>query len=240
MNREFKEIIDRSKNVVLISGAGISCGSGIPDFRSANGLYSDKSTAGYTPEQIVSHDFLYSHTEAFFEFYKNKMVHPNAAPNTAHLYFARLERSKKLSAVITQNIDGLHYAAGNKNVFELHGSIYRNYCDKCGKRFGLEYVMQHKGAPKCDNCGGLVRPDVVLYGEPLDEGVWLGAAQAVRKADCMVIVGTSLTVYPAANMCAYFGGNDIVLINKDVTPYDGMASLVLHEDIEKVIGGNEG
>ena len=222
-----------------MSGAGISCGSGIPDFRSAGGLYSEKSRVGYTPEEIVSHDFLFGHTEAFYDFYKSKMVYPGAKPNTAHLYFARLEREKKLTAVITQNIDGLHYAAGSENVFELHGSVYRNYCVRCGKKFGLEYVMKHSGVPKCDKCGGLVRPDVVLYGEPLGEDVWNGAAQAVSKADCLVIVGTSLTVYPAANMSAYFNGENVVLINKDVTPYDGMASLVIHDDIEKVIGGNE-
>lgn len=237
MNGKFKEIIDKSRNVVLMSGAGISCGSGIPDFRSAGGLYSEKSRVGYAPEEIVSHDFLFGHTEAFYDFYKSKMVYPGAKPNTAHLYFARLEREKKLTAVITQNIDGLHYAAGSENVFELHGSVYRNYCVRCGKRFGLEYVMNHSGVPKCDKCGGLVRPDVVLYGEPLDEDVWNGAAQAVSKADCLVIVGTSLTVYPAANMSAYFNGENVVLINKDVTPYDGMASLVIHDDIEKVIGG---
>ena len=222
-----------------MSGAGISCGSGIPDFRSAGGLYSEKSRVGYTPEEIVSHDFLFGHTEAFYDFYKSKRVYPGAKPNTAHLYFARLEREKKLTAVITQNIDGLHYAAGSENVFELHGSVYRNYCVRCGKKFGLEYVMKQSGVPKCDKCGGLVRPDVVLYGEPLDEDVWNGAAQAVSKADCLVIVGTSLTVYPAANMSAYFNGDNVVLINKDVTPYDGMASLVIHDDIEKVIGGNE-
>ena len=238
MNSKFKEIIDKSRNVVLMSGAGISCGSGIPDFRSAGGLYSEKSRVGYTPEEIVSHDFLFGHTEAFYDFYKSKMVYPGAKPNTAHLYFARLEREKKLTAVITQNIDGLHYAAGSENVFELHGSVYRNYCVRCGKKFGLEYVMKQSGVPKCDKCGGLVRPDVVLYGEPLDEDVWNGAAQAVSKADCLVIVGTSLTVYPAANMSAYFNGDNVVLINKDVTPYDGMASLVIHDDIEKVIGGN--
>ena len=239
MNGKFKEIIDKSRNVVLMSGAGISCGSGIPDFRSADGLYSEKSRVGYTPEEIVSHDFLFGHTEAFYDFYKSKMVYPGAKPNTAHLYFARLEREKKLTAVITQNIDGLHYAAGSENVFELHGSVYRNYCVRCGKKFGLEYVMKQSCVPKCDKCGGLVRPDVVLYGEPLDEDVWNGAAQAVSKADCLVIVGTSLTVYPAANMSAYFNGDNVVLINKDVTPYDGMASLVIHDDIEKVIGGNE-
>lgn len=237
MNKELKEIIEKSKNIVLFSGAGISCGSGIPDFRSANGIYNEKIGGKFRPEEIVSHNFLEKYPEEFYSFYKAKMVYPNAGPNLAHKYFAELEKEGKLKAVITQNIDGLHYKAGNRNVYELHGSVYRNYCIRCGKRFGLEYIMADNGVPECDECGGKVRPDVVLYGEQLDEDVWEGAAKTVAAADTMIIVGTSLTVYPAANMVAYFNGNNLVLINKDITPYDSAATLILHEDIENVLKG---
>lgn len=230
-------MIAESESIVLFSGAGISCGSGIPDFRSADGLYSDKNKEYvYPPEQIISHDFLWEHTDLFYRFYKEKMIYPNALPNAAHTFFAELEKTGKLKAVVTQNIDGLHTAAGSKNVFELHGSVYRNYCVGCGAKYGLDAILQSEGVPKCRKCGGTIRPDVVLYGEGLDEDVWNGAAKAIGNADCLIVVGTSLTVYPAANMLRYFRGKNLVLINKQITPFDEMANLVLHEDIEKVIG----
>ena len=241
MNSKLKSVIDASEKIVLFSGAGISCGSGIPDFRSADGLYSEKNKEyAYAPEEIISHDFLWEHSDLFYTFYKTKMVYPNAKPNTAHTFFAELEKKGKLKAVVTQNIDGLHTAAGNQNVFELHGSVYRNYCVRCGKRYGLDAVLASDGIPKCTKCDGMIRPDVVLYGEGLDEDVWNGAAQAIREADCLIVVGTSLTVYPAANMLRYFSGKNLVLINKQVTPYDNIANLVLHEDIENAIGNNAG
>lgn len=235
MNERLKQIIDDSTAIVLLSGAGISCGSGIPDFRSANGLYSQKTNARYSPEEIISHDVLYDDSATFYEFYKSKMVYPNAKPNTAHLFFAELEREGKLIAVVTQNIDGLHQKAGSKIVYELHGSVEKNYCTDCGKKFGLGYVMKQKGVPKCDECGSMVRPNVVMYGEPLDDDVWNNAIDAIKKADCLIVVGTSLTVYPAAYLVKFFSGKHLVLINKQNTPYDGDAELVLHEDIEEVI-----
>lgn len=235
MNERLKRIVDESERIVLLTGAGISCGSGIPDFRSANGLYSQKTNAKYTPEEIISHDVLYGDSETFFEFYKSKMVYPDAKPNTAHIYFAELEKQGKLKAVVTQNIDGLHQKAGSKNVYELHGSVEKNYCVRCGKKFGLEYVIKQNGIPKCDKCGGMVRPDVVMYGEMLDDDVWNGAIEEIKKADCLIVVGTSLTVYPAAYLVQFFKGRHLVLINKQVTPYDDMAELVLHEDVEEVI-----
>ena len=235
MNAELEKIIEQSNAIVLFTGAGISCGSGIPDFRSADGLYNADSGTKYAPEEIISHDFLIERPEIFYAFYKSKMIYPDAKPNSAHVFFAELEKAGKLKAVVTQNIDGLHTAAGSKKVYELHGSVYRNYCTKCNKRFGLDYVVRQKGVPMCDACGAMVRPDVVLYGESLDEDVWSGAAKAVASADCLIVVGTSLTVYPAANMLSYFKGRKIVLINKQATPYDGMADLVLHEDVEEVL-----
>ena len=239
-NKELQKIIEESRNIVLFTGAGISCGSGIPDFRSANGLYSEKKDKiEYSPEEIISHDFLWRHTDLFYSFYKAKMVYPEAKPNTAHLFFADLEKQGKLKAVVTQNIDGLHSAAGNKNVFELHGSVHRNYCVSCGEKYDLGYILQSDGIPKCRKCGGTVRPDVVLYGEGLDEDVWQGAAKAISEADCLIVVGTSLTVYPAANMLRYFNGKNLVLINKQKTPFDNMANLVINEDVEKVLSAEQ-
>ena len=235
MNQQLKQVIEVSHSIVLFTGAGISCGSGIPDFRSANGLYNTKTGGKYSPEEIISHDFLMEKPELFFDFYFSKMVYPGAKPNSAHRFFAELERQGKLKAVITQNIDGLHSMAGNKVVYELHGSVYRNHCIGCGKPYGLEYVAKENGVPKCSKCGRMVRPDVVLYGENLDDNVWRAAEKAVLNADCMIVVGTSLTVYPAANMVRYFHGKNLVLINKQATPYDSIANLVLHEDVEDVL-----
>lgn len=233
MNR-LKQIIEESENIVLFSGAGISCGSGIPDFRSADGLYNKHADIKYRPEEIISHNFLLLHPDEFFEFYKKNMIYPDAKPNKAHLYFAELEKTGKLKAVVTQNIDDLHNLAGNKHVYKLHGSVYENYCIHCGKRFGLEYIMSSAGVPKCDICGHMVRPDVVLYGENLDEDVWNNAVKKIEEADCMIVAGTSLTVYPAANMVGAFHGKNLVLINKQATPYDGYANLVINDDIVKV------
>lgn len=235
MDKRFGKIIDESDNIVLFTGAGISCGSGIPDFRSANGLYRQKTDMRYRPEQIISHGFFTEHPDLFFEFYKSKMLYPDAVPNRAHLYFADLEKQGKLKAVVTQNIDGLHSKAGSKTVYELHGSVLRNYCVDCFKKFGPDYIVKSSGIPKCDNCGGIVRPDVVLYDEELDEDVWNKAAEAVSKADCLVVVGTSLTVYPAAQMLSYFKGANLILVNKQPTFYDGIATLVINEDIEKIL-----
>ena len=236
MDKKLKDVIDKSKNIVLFTGAGISCASGIPDFRSENGLYNEKSSyAKYRPEEIISHDFLWQHTDIFYDFYKKKMIYPDAKPNAAHFFFAELEKQGKLKAVITQNIDGLHSAAGNKVVYELHGSVYRNHCVRCGKEFGLNTVLEQEGVPHCDKCGGMIRPDVVLYGEGLDQKTWENAERAVRNADCLIVIGTSLTVYPAANMLNYFKGENLVLINKQKTPYDNIANLVYNEDVIKVV-----
>lgn len=249
MNKELQKIINESNNIVLFTGAGISCPSGIPDFRSADGLYNTKNSGKYSPEEIISHDCLMEEPEVFFDYYFKNMVFPWAKPNYAHLYFAELEKKGKLKAVVTQNIDGLHSMAGNKNVYELHGSVYRNYCVACGKGwdpygnnvnkkgrlYGLEYVLKETGIPKCAQCSKMVRPDVVLYGEALDMNVWTGAENAVRNADCLIVVGTSLTVYPAAGLLDSFKGKYLVIINKQRTPYDKIADLVLHEDVIDVL-----
>ena len=235
MYSELKNIIQSSKNIVLFSGAGISCASGIPDFRSANGLYNQNSGTIYRPEEIISHEFLEKRPNLFYEFYKTKMIYRDAKPNLAHLYFAKLEKEGKLKAVITQNIDGLHNLAGNRTVYELHGSIYKNYCTKCGKRFNLDYIMNANGVPKCDYCNGIVRPDVVLYGEALDNEVWENACDSIESADCLIIVGTSLSVQPAASMIRLFKGKYSVLINKQPTCYDSVAYLTINDDIIEAI-----
>lgn len=231
---KLKRIIEESENIVLFSGAGISCGSGILDFRSADGLYNKHFDIKYRPEEIISHNFLLSHPDEFFDFYKTHMLYPEAKPNKAHLFFAELEKKGKLKAVVTQNIDDLHDLAGNKRIYKLHGSINRNYCTHCGKIFDLGYVIGSYGVPKCDICGHMIRPDVVLYGENLNSEVWYGALEKIEEADCMIVVGTSLTIYPAANMVSVFHGNNLVLINKQATPYDAYANLVINDDIVKV------
>ena len=235
MDERLKKVIDESKNIVLFTGAGISVPSGIPDFRSSNGLYNQKSNTNYSPEEVVSHTFLMHKTELFYEFYKTKMIYKEAKPNKAHYFFADLEKQGKLKAVVTQNIDGLHIKAGNKVVYEIHGTVLENYCTHCGKQFSLDYIMNMPGVPKCDVCGNLVRPNVVLYEEPLDEQVWNKAAKAISEADCLIVVGTSLVVYPAAQLLYYFKGKNLVLINKQATPMDNIANLVINDDIIKVI-----
>lgn len=228
--QRLKEIIRDSKRIVLFTGAGISTPSGIPDFRSANGLYNEKNNYNYSPEEIISHSFFMAHPKEFYEFYFHKMVYKEALPNKAHLYFANL---KNLSSVVTQNIDNLHTLANSKKVYELHGSIYHNYCMKCHKFYSLD-DLEMNDVPRC-SCGGIIKPDVVLYEEGLDEDVVYGAINEISKCDTLIVVGTSLNVYPAASYLRYFKGDNLILINKSHTPYDDMATLCFNEDIIEVI-----
>lgn len=228
----FKTWVSESENIVFFGGAGVSTESNIPDFRSTDGLYNQQYD--FPPETILSHTFYMRNTEEFYRFYKDKMLILDAAPNAAHKKLAELEASGKLKAVVTQNIDGLHQVAGSKNVFELHGSVHRNYCTKCGKFFDPEYIAKAEGVPRCDVCGGTIKPDVVLYEESLDEDVISGAISAIRKADMLIIGGTSLVVYPAAGLINYYKGNRLVLINKSSTPVDSAADLVINDSIGKV------
>ena len=229
-----QEIIDDSENIVFFGGAGVSTESGIPDFRSADGIYHQQYR--YSPEQIVSHSFFMRNTEAFYEFYKEKMMFLEAKPNAAHLKLAQLEAEGKLKAVITQNIDGLHQAAGSKNVWELHGSIHRNYCRKCGKFYDASYVKNADGVPRCE-CGGLIKPDVVLYEEGLDSGVIEHSIRAICEADTLIIGGTSLVVYPAAGFIDYFRGKHLVVINKSATAKEVRAQLTIAAPIGEVMKG---
>ncbi|MFQ8663467.1 MAG: NAD-dependent protein deacylase [Lachnospiraceae bacterium] len=229
-----QEIIDDSENIVFFGGAGVSTESGIPDFRSADGIYHQQYR--YSPEQIVSHSFFMRNTEAFYEFYKEKMMFLEAKPNAAHLKLAQLEAEGKLKAVITQNIDGLHQAAGSKNVWELHGSIHRNYCRKCGKFYDASYVKNADGVPRCE-CGGLIKPDVVLYEEGLDSGVIEHSIRAICEADTLIIGGTSLVVYPAAGFIDYFRGKHLVVINKSATATELRAELTIAAPIGEVMKG---
>ncbi|MGI6042096.1 MAG: NAD-dependent protein deacylase [Candidatus Alectryocaccobium sp.] len=231
--RELQKIIDDHDNIVFFGGAGVSTESGIPDFRSVDGLYNQKYD--YPPETMLSHSFFVSHTEEFFRFYKDKVLALDAKPNAAHYKLAEMEAAGKLMAVVTQNIDGLHQAAGSKTVFELHGSVHRNYCTRCGKFFDARYVADSDNAPYCDECGGLVKPDVVLYEEGLDSQTISGAVNAIRNADVIIVGGTSLVVYPAAGLLDYFGGDKVVLINKGSTDRDSMADLVIKEPIGEVL-----
>ena len=229
-----QEIIDDSENIVFFGGAGVSTESGIRDFRSADGIYHQQYR--YSPEQIVSHSFFMRNTEAFYEFYKEKMMFLEAKPNAAHLKLAQLEAEGKLKAVITQNIDGLHQAAGSKNVWELHGSIHRNYCRKCGKFYDASYVKNADGVPRCE-CGGLIKPDVVLYEEGLDSGVIEHSIRAICEADTLIIGGTSLVVYPAAGFIDYFRGKHLVVINKSATAKEVRAELTIAAPIGEVMKG---
>lgn len=226
-----KEIVAESDNIVFFGGAGVSTESGIPDFRSVDGLYNQKYK--YPPEVMVSHSFYQSHTEEFFEFYKNKMIALEAKPNVAHLKLAELERQGKVRAVITQNIDGLHYAAGSREVMELHGSVHRNYCESCGKSYPVQYIVDAEGVPKCD-CGGVIKPDVVLYEEGLDYETMQKAVRYIRNAEVLIIGGTSLAVYPAAGFIDYFKGKHLVVINMDKTSKDVDADLLINERIGEV------
>lgn len=230
---ELQEMIDRAGRIVFFGGAGVSTESGIPDFRSADGLYSQKYK--YPPEEIVSHDFFVRNTEEFYRFYRDRMIFPQAKPNAAHLKLAELERAGKLSAVVTQNIDGLHTAAGSRRVIELHGSVHRNHCMSCGKSYGLEFVMGCEGVPRCE-CGGIVKPDVVLYGENLDDNDIDSAINEISRADLLIIGGTSLAVYPAAGLIRFFNGERIVVINKSPISADRNADLVINGSIGEALG----
>ena len=230
---QLQKIIDESNRIVFFGGAGVSTESGIPDFRSVDGLYNQKYD--YPPEEILSHTFFERHTDYFYRFYKDKLICLDAKPNSAHLKLAELERAGKLSAVVTQNIDGLHQKAGSKCVYELHGSTLRNYCTGCGRFFDAEYIEKSSGIPYCDECGSLVKPDVVLYEEGLDDKTVNGAVNAIANADCLIVAGTSLAVYPAAGFIRYFRGNNFVLINKAPTPADAMANLVIHGKVGEVL-----
>ena len=231
-----KDLIANHNNIVFFGGAGVSTESNIPDFRSSTGLFSQKLNKQFTAEQLVSHTFFVRYPEEFFEFYKDKLIYPNAQPNNAHIALAKLEEMGKLKAVITQNIDGLHQMAGSKNVLELHGSVHRNYCTKCGKFFDLESMLNLGGnIPYCDNCGSIVKPDVVLYEEALDSDVITKTISAISNADLLIIGGTSLAVYPAASFIDYYKGDYIALINKANTVYDKSASLVINKPIGEVL-----
>lgn len=230
---QLQNVIDNSRRIVFFGGAGVSTESGIPDFRSVDGLYNQKYD--YPPEQILSHTFFMHNPEDFYRFYRDKMLCLDKKPNKAHLKLAELERAGKLTAVVTQNIDGLHQAAGSKKVYELHGSVLRNYCMKCGKFYSAEYIKNSNGIPKCE-CGGVIKPDVVLYEEGLDDSTVTEALRAIQTADTLIIAGTSLTVYPAAGFISYFNGGNIVLINRDETPFDGKADLVFHEKVGELLG----
>jgi NAD-dependent deacetylase len=231
-----KTIIKTSNNMVFFGGAGVSTESCIPDFRSNNGLYNIKNTLDFPPEVILSHSFFINHTTDFYKFYKSNMIFADAIPNDAHTTLSKLEEKNKLTAIITQNIDGLHQMAGSKNVYELHGSVHRNYCMSCNKFFSSNYILNSTDIiPKCDNCGGIIKPDVVLYEESLNLNILENSIKAISIADTLIVGGTSLVVYPAANLIRFFKGNNLILINKDSTPYDNKANLVIHDSIGKVL-----
>ena len=227
-----KEIIRKSNNIVFFGGAGVSTESNIPDFRSDQGLYQIKEYS-YPPETILSHDFFINHTDEFYNYYLNEMIYPNAKPNACHMALAKLEKAGKLKAIITQNIDGLHQKAGSKNVIELHGSVERNYCTRCKRFMSLDELIRNNH--KCDKCGAEMKPDVVLYGEQLDEDNLISAINYITNCDTLIVGGTSLIVYPAAGLIRYFRGRNLVLINKDVTEYDNIATLVIHDKIGEVL-----
>lgn len=231
--KKLQSIIDNSDNIVFFGGAGVSTESGIPDFRSVDGLYNQKYD--YPPEEILSHTFFMRNPGEFYRFYKDKMLELDIEPNAAHKKLAELERAGKLKAVVTQNIDGLHQKAGSKIVYELHGTVHKNYCMKCGKFFDARYVKAAEKIPCCDECSGIIKPDVVLYEEGLDDSTVRGAVNAIANADVLIIAGTSLTVYPAAGMVRYFSGSNLVLINRDPTPMDSAADLVLHEKVGELM-----
>ncbi len=232
-----KQWLSESENIVFFGGAGVSTESKIPDFRSTDGLYNQQYA--YPPETILSHTFYMRRPEEFYRFYRNKMLFPDAKPNRAHKALAKLEQEGRLRAVITQNIDGLHQKAGSREVLELHGSVLRNYCTKCGKFYGLEAVLESEGVPRC-TCGGVIKPDVVLYEEGLDQHTLQKAVYYISNADVLIIGGTSLTVYPAAGLIDYYGGKKLVLINKSVTPMDSRADLVISGPIGEILGDAAG
>lgn len=226
-----QKIIDESKRIVFFSGAGISTLSGIKDFRSKDGLYNMKYK--WPPEMILSSGFFYANTEEFYKFYKDKLNCLNVKPNIVHKFFSELEKKGKMSAIVTQNIDGLHTKAGSTNVYELHGTIYKNHCIRCKKEYDAEYVFNSKGVPIC-KCGGIIKPDVVLYGEQLPEDDCQNAIYSIANADTLIVAGSSLTVYPASGMLNYFRGKNFVILNRDKTDFDNMATLVIHDDLRNI------
>lgn len=232
---QLKELIAESSNIVFLGGAGVSTESGIPDFRSGAGIYNTESGTKYRPIDIIAHDFFIEHPEDFYDFYKRKLIYPDARPNKAHKALVRLERQGKLKAIITQNIDNLHQEAGSKCVIELHGSVFRNYCMDCGKKFDIEYIAAQDNVPHCDKCGGIVRPDIVLYEENLEHQNVDNAIKAVKKCDLMIIAGTSLTVYPAATFAQFLKHDRIVIINKSSTYMDLKALLTIHDNVGEVL-----
>lgn len=233
---EVKEIIENSNNIVFFGGAGVSTASNIPDFRSSTGLYNAETGQHYTPEYMLSHSFFRDHPDEFAKYYKKNLIYPDAKPNNAHIALAKLEERGKLKAVITQNIDGLHQSAGSKNVLEIHGNLTDYYCVKCKKEYDLDYVLKTEGIDHCEECGGIVRPDVVLYEEPLNYDVFDRAIEAISNADVFIVGGTSLVVYPAAGLLRYYNGNKLILMNMEPTTQDGIANYVLHGDISKILG----
>lgn len=232
---ELAKVLKDSDNIVFFGGAGVSTESDIPDFRSAKGLWNEKLNINCTPEQLVSHTFYIKYPKEFFEFYKSKLIYPNAKPNKAHITLAKLEKNGKLKAVITQNIDGLHQAAGSKIVYELHGSVVRNFCEKCNFFYDEKYILNSFGIPKCEKCGGRIKPDVVLYEEALDNNIVSKAVDAISRAEVLIIGGTSLMVYPAAGLIQYFRGKKLILINKTETSADKNADIVIHGSIGEVL-----
>lgn len=230
---KFVDMVKNSDNIVFFGGAGVSTESGIPDFRSTDGLYNQHYK--YPPETILSHSFFMDNTEEFYRFYRDKMLALDAQPNMAHIKLAELEKAGKLKAIVTQNIDGLHQAAGSKTVYELHGSTLRNYCTGCGKFYDIDFIANSTGVPRCPDCGGIVKPDVVLYEEGLDDEVVSGAVQAIRRADTLIVGGTSLVVYPAAGLLRYFRGRHLVVINMQPTPADESADLCIAQPIGQVL-----
>ena len=233
--QELTDILRNSPKIVFFGGAGVSTASGIPDFRSADGLWNQKYKRNLSPEEMVSRSFFERDPEDFFAFYKDKLIYPEARPNACHYALAKLEKMGKLRAVVTQNIDGLHQMAGSSKVFELHGSVLRNFCTRCHSFYDVDFILKSEGVPRCPKCGGIVKPDVVLYEEMLDEDVIDGAVKAIAGADTLIIGGTSLIVYPAAGFVRYFRGNKLVVINKSSTQADEYADLVIHEDIASVM-----
>ena len=233
--KQLTEILRQSSHIVFFGGAGVSTASDIPDFRSSNGLFSQKLNRNLSPEQLVSHTFFVHYPEEFFSFYKKNLVYPDAKPNACHIALARLEEMGKLDAVVTQNIDGLHQAAGSKTVYELHGSVLRNYCTRCHASYDADFVLQSEGIPACSQCGGTIKPDVVLYEEGLDDTIIRQSIDAISHADTLIIGGTSLVVYPAAGLIDYFRGKHLVLINKSSTSADNKADLVINDSIDLVM-----
>lgn len=236
MDARVKNIVEKSKNIVFFGGAGVSTESGIPDFRSKDGLYAAMNKYGYPPERMLSHSFFVEHPDIFYRYYRKHMLYPDVLPNAAHFSLAKLESEGKLQAIITQNIDGLHQKAGSKNVHELHGSVLRNYCMNCNEKYEADFIIKNNSIPRCEKCGGIVKPDVVLYEEPLDARVLDRAVNAISAADTVIVGGTSLVVYPAAGLLEYFRGDNLILINKDRTAYDERATLLINDSICLVLG----